>query len=99
MRISVIRPIGVITAGLIVAGLVATACFGGDSEPELIGRGLLGGTDTDKLSVPLEDIHVDTFVTGSVPLSEIEEVALLALRDAIPPIDNPPYTAAGDGPL
>ncbi|MCH8008919.1 MAG: DUF3179 domain-containing protein [Chloroflexi bacterium] len=96
MRFPAIRPIGLAMAGLIAAGLLATACFGGDSAPKLIGRGLLGGTDTDKLNVPLEDIHVDTFVSGSVPLSEIDEVTLLALRDAIPPIDNPPYTTAGE---
>ncbi len=86
----------VFAAGLMALALLATACFGSDSEPELVGRGLLGGTDTDKLSVPLEDIHVDTFVSGSIPLSEIEEVALLGLRDAIPPIDNPKYTMMGE---
>ena len=82
-----------------IALATAIACSGGASEPELIGRGLLGGTDTDKLSVPLEDVYVDTFVSGAIPLSEIDEVTLLALRDAIPPIDNPPYDsaqAAGD---
>ena len=85
-----------LAAILAVALIAATACFGGDSTPELVGRGLLGGTDTDRLSVALEDIHVDTFVSGSVPLSEIDEVTLLALRDAIPPIDSPPYTTAGE---
>ena len=85
-----------LAATLAVALIAATACFGGDSTPELVGRGLLGGTDTDRLSVALEDIHVDTFVSGSVPLSEIDEVTLLALRDAIPPIDDPPYTTAGE---
>ncbi len=90
------RLAAILSGGLIAAGLIAAACFGGDSTPELIGRGLLGGTDTDKLSVALEDIHVDTFVSGSVPLSEIDEVTLLGLRDAIPPIDSPPYTTTGE---
>ena len=85
-----------LAAILAVALITATACFGGDSTPELIGRGLLGGTDTDRLNVALEDIHVDTFGSGSIPLSEIDEVTLLNLRDAIPPIDNPPYTTAGE---
>ncbi len=80
---------------LVVVTALAIACSGG--EPELVGRGLLGGTDTDKLSVPLEDVHVDTFTAGSIPLSEIDEVTLLALRDAIPPIDNPPYDRAEAG--
>ena len=80
-----------------IALATAIACSGGASEPELIGRGLLGGTDTDKLSVPLEDVYVDTFVSGTIPLSEIDEVTLLALRDAIPPIDNPPYDSAQAG--
>ncbi|MCH7864472.1 MAG: hypothetical protein IIC56_04555 [Proteobacteria bacterium] len=35
---------------LVVVTAIAFACSGG--EPELIGRGLLGGTDTAKLSVP-----------------------------------------------
>ena len=61
-----------------IALVTAIACSGGASEPKLIGRGLLGGTNTDKLSVPLEDVHVDTFTAGSIPLSEIDEVTLLA---------------------
>lgn len=79
---------------LIIVSLIAVACFGGASTPPLVGRGILGGTDTDKLSVPLEDVYVDTFVSGAIPLSEIDEATLLALRDAIPPIDDPPYEPA-----
>jgi hypothetical protein len=78
-----------------VALVTAIACSSG--EPELIGRGLLGGTDTDILSVPLEDVHVDTFRGSAIPLSEIDEPTLIALRDAIPPIDSPPYDPAESG--
>ncbi len=58
-----------------------------------------GGTDISRHSVPLEEIHFDTFDGGSVPLSEISESKLLSLRDAIPPLDSPKYddAAAGDG--
>ena len=72
-------------AFLIIVSLIAVACSGGASTPELIGRGLLGGTDTDKLNVPLEDVYVDTFTSGSIPLSEIEAVsrATFAILESI----------------
>ncbi len=88
-------PPAVLVVGVVLAALLAAAC--GGSPPELVGRGILGGTDTDILSVPLEDVHVETFVAGTVPLSVIEEERLLALRDAIPPLDNPLYDPAADG--
>ena len=89
-------PPAVLAVGVVLAALLASAC-GGSPPPELVGRGILGGTDTDILSVPLEDVHVDTFVAGTVPLSVIEEERLLALRDAIPPLDSPLYDPAEDG--
>ncbi len=79
---------------LLLLALAIAACGGsGDSG----GRGLLGGTDTDVRSVSLDDVHVDTFIAGSVPLSVIEEERLLTLRDAIPPLDNPRYDDAAGG--
>lgn len=45
-------------------------------------------------SVPLEDIHFDTFDGGSVPLSKADSGLILRLRDAIPPIDEPAYGGA-----
>ncbi|HXG36726.1 MAG TPA: DUF3179 domain-containing protein [Dehalococcoidia bacterium] len=50
--------------------------------------------------MPLEDIHFDTFDGRSIPLSEISEDAVIALLDAIPPLDSPKYEeiAGGDWP-
>lgn len=45
-------------------------------------------------SVPLEDIHFDTFDGGSVPLSEAPPELIARLLDAIQPIDNPDYEGA-----
>ena len=80
--------------------LIAAACAGGgsptaDPTPTLgPGRGVLGGTDTDRHSVALSAIHFDTFRGGTIPLSDIDEATLLSLRDAIPPIDQPRYEPA-----
>jgi hypothetical protein len=78
--------------------LLATACFagdGGDETPEPTATG--GEEDTEVLgvdlsihSVPLEEIHFDTF-GGSIPLTGISAVQVNALRDAIPPLDKPNY--------
>lgn len=54
--------------------------------------------DTSKHSVPLEQVYFDTFrpVNRAVPLSRASADLILQLRDAIPPIHNPRYEAAGD---
>ena len=59
---------------------------------------LLAGTNVAEHSVPLAEIHFDTFNGSSVPLSDISESLTLQLRDAIPPIAEPKYTdvAAAD---
>ena len=87
---------------LIAGALVAVACTGGvpgpDPTPTLDpGRGVIGGTDTDRHSVSLADIHFDTFAGGSIPLSLIDEVSLLSVRDRIPPLDHPAYDPVEGG--
>ena len=82
------RSLGV--AALIAGALVAAACSSVAPGPALTptldpGRGILGGTDTDRHSVSLADIHFDTFAGFSLALSEIDEERLLLLRDRIPP--------------
>ena len=52
---------------------------------------ILAGTNIAEHSVPLADIHFDTFNGSSVPLSDISESLTLQLRDAIPPIAEPKY--------
>ena len=47
-------------------------------------------------SVPLEDIHFDTFDGGSVPLSEAPPELIARLLDAIQPIDDPNYETVAD---
>jgi hypothetical protein len=47
--------------------------------------------------VPLEDVHFDTFDGRSIPLSDIGEERIIALRDAIPPLDTPRYDAVPGG--
>ena len=85
------------TLAFAVGVVIVVACGGGGPSLDP-GRGLLGGTDTDKKSVNLFDVHFDTFDGRSVPLSEITEAEIVALRDRIPPIDAPLYepAAAGD---
>lgn len=89
---------GVAVAVLII-GLLAAACTGGDPDGEEVARrdGSLGGVDLSIHNVPLEDIHFDTFDGGSVPLSEISEGRLLSLEDVIPPLDSPKYDDASSG--
>ena len=68
---------------------------GDSSAPEensAIGRTLLAGTNVDQRSVPLEDVHFDTFNGSYVPLAEASEAVILQLRDAIPPVETPKYT-------
>jgi hypothetical protein len=48
-------------------------------------------------SVPLQDVHFDTFDGGSVPLSDSTPELRTRLLDAIPPIDAPVYGDAGAG--
>ncbi len=84
--------------------LVAAACLGGDegAEPDPGAAGGEGGTvaglDLTMHGVPLQEIHFDTFDGGSIPLSEISEERIIALRDTIPPLDTPRYgdVSAGD---
>lgn len=64
----------------------------GSTDDTPIEPKLLGGTNIAQHSVPLEDIHFDTFNGASIPLSIISETRLLRLRDAIPPIETPQYT-------
>jgi hypothetical protein len=54
--------------------------------------------DLSSHSVPLDDVHFDTFDGGSVPLSESTPELRARLLDAIPPIDEPVYgdVSAGD---
>ncbi len=54
--------------------------------------------DLSSHSVPLDDVHFDTFDGGSVPLSESTPELRARLLDAIPPIDRPVYgdVSAGD---
>jgi hypothetical protein len=67
--------------------------------------GAIPDVDLSLHSVPLDEIHFDTFDGGSVPLSEAGGELILALRDAIPPIDEPAYGGPetgswlGDGDL
>ena len=44
-----------------------------------------------------DDIHFDTFDGGSIPLSEITEEQMIALRDVIPPLDAPKYDDVSGG--
>lgn len=48
-------------------------------------------TDLSQHIVPLDDIHFDTFDGGSIPLSDIDPERIGALRDRIPPIEEPLY--------
>lgn len=95
--------------GLVLATLVLAACDDRDGvtsqpaavEPERGGVSLPSGDDlpdTDRWQhiVPLDDIHFDTFDGGSLPLSEAEPDQLDALRDAIPPIEEPTYVGPDD---
>ncbi len=83
------------------AALVASACGGaGDgarNDSSGAGRDTVAGIDLSRHSVPLADVHFDTFDGGSVPLSEIGERLVLSLVDAIPPIDEPRYEDASGG--
>ncbi len=67
----------------------------GETSPE---RNLLAGTNIALHSVPLSDVHFDTFNGSYLPLSEADEASILRLRDAIPPVWKPKYTdvAAAD---
>lgn len=78
-----------------IVAVVAAACAGG-AEPvgDAGGRPPSDGpatVDLSRHSVPLEDIHLDTFDGGSVPLSEADPALIERLHDAIPPLDDPPY--------
>ena len=66
------------------------------SEPERGGVPLpplssLPETDFSQHIVSLEDVHFDTFDGGSIPLSRATPTDIEALRDRIPPIEQPVY--------
>lgn len=87
---------------LVVLGVAAAACGGGSRGGA---RTTLNGTDLTRHSVPLQDIHFDTFTGSSIPLTEITEEQARALLDVIPPLTNPGYEDVrggawlGDGDL
>ena len=90
--------------GILIAtaagALIAAACGGGDgarNNSAGANRETVAGIDVSLYSVPLADVHFDTFDGGSVPLSEIGEELVLSLVDAIPPIDEPRYEDASGG--
>ncbi len=90
-----------ITVAAVGVALAALACGGsGDgapSGPTGGGRDTVAGVDLSLHSVPLDEVHFDTFDGGSVPLSEIGEDLALSLVDAIPPLDAPVYEDAAGG--
>lgn len=76
-------------AGLVpLAAAVLWAC-----SPAVPGSGV----DVARHSVPLEDVHFDTFRGGSIPLSRITPDEIARLRDAIPPLTSPRYDDAAGG--
>ena len=92
---------GKILIAAAAAALVAAACGSGGDGARYDGggadRGTVAGVDLSRHSVPLADVHFDTFDGGSVPLSEIGGDLILSLVDAIPPIDEPRYEDASGG--
>lgn len=82
---------------VLALALVAVAC-GPSGQPPASGspRAPLG-VDTSTHSVPLEDVHFDTFTGGSIPLSQITADQVARLRDAIPPLSSPKYDDAAGG--
>ena len=92
---------GKILIAAAAGALIAAACgSGGDgarNDAAGTARDTVAGIDLSRHSVPLEDVHFDTFDGGSVPLSEIGEERLLSLVDAIPPLDEPRYEDASGG--
>lgn len=85
---------------LVGIALVAAACAGdgesgGDSGDGATSNEKAPATppevDLSSHSVPLDDVHFDTFDGGSVPLSESTPELRARLLDAIPPIDRPVY--------
>lgn len=94
-------------AGVLIVSLAAAACSpvtptGGEPAVELENGDTgaqpdgLPETDFSQHTVPLEDIHFDTFGGGAVPLSEATPELIEELRDAIPPIDRPVYVGADE---
>jgi hypothetical protein len=80
---------------------LAVACLGSQDQastgPGQEERRIVAGVDLSRHSVPLDNIHFDTFTGGSIPLSDITQEDVLRLRDAIPPLDNPKYDRASGG--
>ena len=87
--------------------LAAAACAGDEGSGDVSGEAAASNeeapatppeVDLRSHSVPLDDVHFDTFDGGSVPLSESTPELRARLLDAIPPIDRPVYgdVSAGD---
>lgn len=77
-----------------------------DNSPSTASTASIASTDSTAVppdvdlsisSVPLQDVHFDTFDGGSVPLSDSTPELRTRLLDAIPPIDAPVYGDAGAG--
>jgi hypothetical protein len=93
-----LRSVVCLTLGLC---LTATACGATDvadakstTTPAVStapARTTLAGTNLALHSVSLDEVIFDTFDGGSIRLSEAPESEVIALRDAIPPIDRPTY--------
>ena len=86
--------------------LAAAACAGddqsGDAPSDVTASteeapGTPPEVDLSSRSVPLDEVHFDTFDGGSVPLSESTSELRARLLDAIPPIDRPVYGDIGAG--
>lgn len=89
-------------AAALAIALAALACAPASAPavtPRPAAAGPVGPEDVDlsRHSVPLDDIHFDTFDGGSIPLSRISRERIASLRDAIPPLDAPQYDAAAGG--
>ncbi len=52
---------------------------------------MLAGTNIAQHSVPLDEVHFDTFNGSYVALSDADEATVLQLRNAIPPVETPVY--------
>ncbi|MEE8346657.1 MAG: DUF3179 domain-containing (seleno)protein, partial [Dehalococcoidia bacterium] len=96
-------PKGTLLLAIPAIALAASACLG-DGADGNAGAGdtaetadTVAGVDLSLHSVPLEDVHFDTFDGGSIPLSEISEERLIGLQDAIPPLDTPRYDGVAGG--
>jgi hypothetical protein len=95
-----------LAALLVSIALAAAACAGDDEGGDVPvdvaasteeAPGIPPEVDLSSHSVPLDEVHFDTFDGGSVPLSESTPELRARLLDAIPPIDMPIYGDASAG--